>query len=82
MFKYKYSREIVGGLYDINNVNHKDGTSESVPLCKEIKTEVTLPDKFKCICDGTDCIVLFYSALNSTQENTLSALVTNQKKDN
>lgn len=82
MADYNYSREIVGDLYNINNINHTNGGAEPVPLRDEIKAEGTLPDQFRIVCNGASCIITFASPLSGPQETTLTGIVANQKVDN
>ena len=82
MADYIYTREIVGGSYNIDNINHTDGGAEPVPLQIEIKSEPTLLDEFKIVCVGAICTITFDPALNGAQETTLDGIVANQKVDN
>ena len=82
MADYPYTRELVNGLYNINNINHTNGGAEPVPLRDEIKAEATLPDQFTIVCNGPVCTVTTAASLTGAQETTLSAIVANQKVDN
>ena len=82
MADYIYSREIVNGSYNIDNINHKDGGAEPVPLRNEIKAEPTLPDEFRINCNGSTCAITFVDPLTGEQETTLTGIVAYQKTDN
>ena len=79
---YIYSRELVNGLYNINNINHTEGTGLPVPLREQIKAEATLPHEFHITCNGSVCTITFSAPLTSGQEITLNGLVAAQKVDN
>jgi len=82
MADYTYTREIVDGAYNINNLKHLEGGSTPVPLSNEIKAEATLPDVFQINCNAAVCTITFSPALTSAQKDTLDGLVVYQKIDN
>jgi len=81
MADYIYPRELAGGRYNINNINHTEGTGTPVLLEDEIIAEPTLPDVFQIKNNGPVCTVTI-ADLTGAQKNTLDGLVVDQKTDN
>ena len=81
MAGYQYSRELVNGRYNINNINHTEGGDTNVHLFTEIINELTLPDEFNITCVNSSCIITFASELSGAQQTTLDNIVAYHKTD-
>ena len=81
MSTYEYSRELVNGAYNINNLERIDGESNQIRLFKEVLDEGSLPDAFEIICNETLCTFIFSSDLTGQQETTLNNIVSDHKNN-
>ena len=82
MIDYSYSRALADGAYNINNINHTNGTGIPVLLYKEMLAEATLPEDFKILCKDADCTISFNVTLTGAQKTTLDTIVSDHKIDN
>lgn len=79
MGTYNFTRELASGKYNVNNQYCIDGESKPVPLFKEIKADVTLPDDFTIKCEATNCSITFSGDLDGTQQATLTSIINAHK---
>lgn len=78
---YEFTRNLVGGSYDINNVVRVDGEGNQIYLYKEILNEGSLPNAFNINCEEASCIITFLEELTSEQETTLNNIVSAHKNN-
>jgi len=78
MIVYSYSREIVDGVYNIDNQYKVDSEGNIIRLATIIKDN--LPNKnFKVCCHASVCKVVFENPLSSEEISLLDTLVYNYK---
>lgn len=75
---YNYTRELVDGVYNIDNPRDVDADGEPVRLACRVKE--ALPNKtFNMKIDGTDVVICFEAELTTEEKNTLDTTVANHK---
>lgn len=81
MADYVYTRDLVNGSYDINNVARVDGEGNQIYLYKEIQAEGTLPNEFDIHCQTVVCTISFEETLTGEQQTTLDSIVAAHKNN-
>jgi hypothetical protein len=81
MASYQYSRELVNGRYNINNINHTEGGADNVHLFTEIINDATLPNEFNITCVNSSCVITFANELSGAQQTALDNVVAYHKTD-
>lgn len=80
MAEYIYTRELINGCYNINNVQRVDGEGNQIHFAKEV--EDVLPGKsFKLICNDAEAKFIFTEDLSSGEQTTLANTVTAHKNN-
>lgn len=79
-YTYNFSRELVNGMYNINNIERVDVSGNQILLATEI--ESALPGKsFKIICDGANADIIFVDEISGPEQTTLNIVVTAHKNN-
>ena len=77
---YKYTRGLVNGQYNINNVLRVDVGTEQIFLAKEIET--ALPGKiFRVKCSSEEANIIFDETLTAPEIATLDTIIGNHKNN-
>lgn len=79
MADYIYTRNLVDGSYDINNIADVDGGGNQVFLFKAIQVEGTLPTEFTINCNESNCTITFSITLSGPQQTALNSTVATQQ---
>lgn len=79
MFDYFFTRELIDGRYNIDNIDRVIGENQ-LHLFTEIKTALPGND-FKIICNGSDVKISFVSELSSGDQTTLDNVITAHKNN-
>jgi len=79
MSEHNYSRELVGGSYNINNILKVDGEGTQIDLYKDINADEDFSHKFNIECNMGDCRITFNFDLSAPQLSKLDTIVNNHK---
>ena len=71
-----FTRNIINGIYDINNPDRAEA------LFKEINAINDFSHKFKIVCNKESCEINFLFDPDSTQKSILQTIVDNHKNNN
>ena len=81
MADYNYTRSLVSGSYDQNNVLRVDGGSNQICMYKEIIAEGLLPNGFFMKSEGSSLTITFTNALTGSEKTLLDNLVSTHKSN-
>lgn len=74
IYEYIFSRVLVGGAYNINNLARVDGEGNQIYLSKEV--EAALPNKqFKMFCAASEVKFCFEVELTAGEQTTLQQTI-------
>lgn len=77
-YEYIYTRDIVDGVYNIDNRHTAIVDDLVVPISKSI--ELILPGKkFICFCSASECKFIFEVELSPSEQSDLTTAVNNYK---
>ena len=77
MTEYTYTRELVNGVYDVNNPDRLDVEGNQIYLVDEILT--ALSKKANMHCNGSDMHLEFEDELTTQEKTTLDTVVADHK---
>lgn len=80
MVEYIYTRNVVGGKYDIDNPNRVDEGGNQIYLAKEVESQFPTR-KFTLHCDNSEAKFIFITALSEAQKTTLDTIVSNHQNN-
>lgn len=80
MYDYNFTRDLVNGMYNINNIERVDGEGNQIYLFHEIQSAIS-NNKFNIICVGENVTISFESELSSGEQSTLNTVVSNHKNN-
>ena len=78
---YNYTRDLVNGAYDINNIARVDAEGKQISLSSEISAVPAFAHKFNIICNGTGCDIDFNFTLSAPEKTQLDTIVSNHKNN-
>ena len=80
MFTYSYTRALVNGLYDIENISRVNGESHQIHLGVEIEAVIS-GNSFKVEGHGVDLDIIFNTELSAGDETILDQAVSDHKEN-
>ena len=78
MVEYEYTRELVNGVWNINNPERKDTEGNQIYLANEV-AEAIPNKKFRLNCEGEVATFIFETELTTEEKTTLDTTVQNHK---
>ena len=81
MSVHNYTRDLVNGVYDINNPERIDSEGNHIDLYMEIAENEGFCHKFDIKCSQNECQVIFNFDLTDEQISELNTIVQNHKNN-
>lgn len=78
---HNFTRDLVNGVYNINNPERVDEEGEQIYLYMDLDTIPEFTHKFNIKCYLGDCDITFNFDLDASQISTLNTLVSNHKNN-
>lgn len=75
---YTYSRALVDGGYNVNNINNTDGEGDVIPLCCDIY-DSSLGKRCNIKCYEETVEITFEDPLDPTEQSNLDGVVSTYK---
>jgi hypothetical protein len=80
MVEYLYTRELIDGCWNVENIDRKDEEGNHIFLGQEI--QIALPGKmFNFILDGAEIKFVFEEELSEAEQSILGTVVYNHKNN-